>query len=295
MAIWDPPANSLNGNVFDIQKTTVANSSLAFPIDLEKQPFWMSFSFYEYSMPNVNRQDVYYKDKGTIRLPLPNSMVDDQKVQYSAESLNTVTGAAVSAVQGSGSGLAGAALGGVVAGAAKALNLGSGATKVAEVAGQMAGVTLNPFLTVMFKNPAFKNHGFEWKLSPANGDESLKLNSIVNTFRANMLPDQTGALGGTLLTYPNIVQITVSANSKDYFTYAFKPAVIESFTVNYTVGGQPSFFGSTKAPTEVSIRMGLMEIEYWLSSDYGLKSQNKLANSVKSVGDFTSAIAGIFR
>jgi hypothetical protein len=283
MAIWDPPAGSLNSRAGLYQKLGAAEEgSLVFPVNLEKQPFWMSFSFYEYKMPNVVKQDVYYADKGTIRLPLPNSMVDDQKVQYNQEKLETVTGAAIGGLQNKDGGAA-LAVGAVAGlkGLSNMLNVGgqTGARAV-EAIGQAAGVTVNPFLTVMFKNPAFKNHAFEWKLSPSNQVESKELNSIVNKFKANMLPDQTGALGGSLLTYPNIVQITVSANSEDYFTYAFKPAVIESFTVNYTVGGQPSFFGSTKAPTEVSIRLGLMEIEYWLSSDYGQATKNSLAKSL---------------
>lgn len=279
MAIWDAPAGTKDIGMFQ-KLAPAADGSLIFPTMLEKQPFWMSFSFYEYKMPNVTNQAVYYKDTGNIRLPLPNSMVDDQKVQYSAEQLNTVTGAAVNALQNPGIGNTLTAGAGI---AAKASSIGKiagavGASKAFEAGLQSNGVTLNPFLTVMFKNPAFKNHGFEWKLSPSNKEESLALNKIINKFKANMLPDQTKALGGTLLTYPNIVQIAVSANSEDYFTYAFKPAVVESFSVNYTVGGQPSFFGSTKAPTEVSIRLGLMEIEYWLSSDYGLASNNKFGD-----------------
>ena len=286
MAIWDPPTGTKDIGMFQ-KLAPAANGSLIFPSKLEEQPFWMSFSFYDYKMPNVTQQNVYYKDTGNIRLPLPNSMVDDQKVQYNAEQLGTVTGAAIGALQNP-SGTLGA-IGAVAAvkgiqGLATKLNVGGQAgAKAAEAIGQAAGVTVNPFLTVMFKQPAFKNLGFEWKLSPSNEKESKVLNSIVNKFKANMLPDQTGALGGTLLTYPNIVQITVSANSEDYFTYAFKPAVIESFTVNYTVGGQPSFFG-TKAPTEVSIRLGLMEIEYWLSSDYGPGTNNSLAKALTLKG-----------
>jgi hypothetical protein len=98
-----------------------------------------------------------------------------------------------------------------------------------------------------------------------------------------MLPDQNGALGGTLLTYPNIVQVTVSVNDPTFFTYVFKPAVIESFSVNYTPGSQPSFFGTTKAPTEVILRLGLMEIEYWLSSDYGMRNQTGLNLSISDL------------
>ena len=74
-----------------------------------------------------------------------------------------------------------------------------------------------------------------------------------------MLPDQSGALGGTLLTYPNIVQVAVNVNQGSYFTYMFKPAVIESFNVDFTPQGQPSFFGSTQAPTAVHIDMNLLE------------------------------------
>ena len=279
---------TFSGKVADVNDYP---TQLYFPDQLQKFPYWMSFSFYEYQMPNVTKQDVYYKDQGTIRLPLPNSMVDSQNVQYSAESLGTMTGAAVNALQNPNIENA------ISAGATAILNTSKlaqrvGASKPFEAALQYNGVAVNPFLTVMFKQPNFKQHAFEWKLTPSNERESVKVNRIVNTFKANMLPDQSGAIGGTLLTYPNIVQIAVSVNSTDYFTYAFKPAVIESFTVNYTVGGQPSFFGSTKAPTEVSIRLGVMEIEYWLSSDYGLNTQNKFGDVAAAVRNLSSKIFG---
>jgi hypothetical protein len=155
----------------------------------------------------------------------------------------------------------------------------------------MNGVAINPWLTVMFKSPSFKQHALEWKLTPSNETESAKLNQIINSFKANMLPDQNGALGGTLLTYPNIVQISVSVNNPEFFTYVFKPAVIESFSVNYTPGSQPSFFGTTKAPTEATLRLGLMEIEYWLSSDYGMQNKSGLD---LSISDLTKALEYIF-
>jgi hypothetical protein len=107
---------------------------------------------------------------------------------------------------------------------------------------------------------------------PKNESESITLNRIINTFRANMLPNQSGAIGGTLLTYPNICQASVSVNNGTYFTYVFKPAVIKNLEVNFSASGQPSFFGSTSAPTEVQITVNLQEIEYWLGSDFGLQS-----------------------
>jgi len=255
------------------QIASLSNGKLRFPWDLEKQPFWTSFSFYQYKMPSLTQMDVYYADNGTIRLPLPNSMVDNLDVQYSPESLGLVAGAAINALQGghqfetagilAGAGLASRA--GVDVGGALNNNVVGAAT-------QTMGAALNPFLTVMFKQPAFKNHRLEWKLTPSNEQESQQLNQIINMFRANMLPDKNGALGGALLTYPNIVQVQISVNNGTYFTYAFKPAVITSFSVNFTPSGQPSFFGSSAspAPTEAILTLSLTEIEYWLSSDFGL-------------------------
>jgi hypothetical protein len=107
-----------------------------------------------------------------------------------------------------------------------------------------------------------------------------------------MLPNQSVALGGTLLSYPNIVQVTVS-NTNDYFRYEFRPSVIENFSVNYTPDGQPSFFGSTKAPTAVELRLELMEIEYWLSNDYDVQPYGfakTLLNVQETVG---STVEGV--
>lgn len=245
-----------------------SSGSLAFPVDLQKQPYWISFSFYSYSMPSLTDQNsLNLSDQGTIRLPLPNTMTDSQNVEYSTESLGLVAGLGVNGLSQGNYTQA------LAAGGAQAIGLGGDIQKrisMANVIGQTQGVVVNPFLTVMFKQPAFKQHQLGWKLSPSNQSESATLNSIINTFRGNMLPDKSGASGGTLLSYPNIVQISISVNSNQYFTYVFKPAVIQSLNVNFAPSNQPSFFGTTNAPTEVEISMQLLEIEYWLSSDWGI-------------------------
>jgi len=103
-----------------------------------------------------------------------------------------------------------------------------------------------------------------------------------------MLPG-AGA-GGIALTYPNIVQITVSSYNPEYFTYVFKPAVVESLSVNYTPSGVPSFFGSTKAPTEVQIRLGIMEIEYWMAENYGAAGRGVLDRGVTAAANLAGWI-----
>ena len=249
-------------------------SSMVFPNNLSTFPFWMSFSFYEYQMPDLVNQQIsgekFLHNKGTIRLPLPNSMIDSQHVEYSKESLGLAGAAAVNAARGNFQN-AGFEAGAAIASTKASTGLGAIGAGQSALAGILAtqGVALNPFLTVLFKSPAFKQHTLSWILAPSNENESRILNKIVTEFRKNMLPNQSGALGGSLLTYPKIVQTTVSCNTEDFFTYRFRPAVIENFNINFTPQAQPSFFGSTKAPTSVEIRLELMEIEYWLSNDYG--------------------------
>jgi hypothetical protein len=111
----------------------------------------------------------------------------------------------------------------------------------------------------------------------------VALNQIINTFRYNQLPSQFKAGNGVLLGYPNIVQITVSCNSSTYFSYVFKPAVLETVEVNFTPSSQPSMFGTTNAPTELELRLGLLEIEFWLQSDYaGSGPQQNLPANLQS-------------
>jgi hypothetical protein len=261
-------------------------SRMYFPEALVSYDYWMSFAFYSYKRP-VFGKSMVLKDTGAIRLPLPNNMVDDQTIQYSPEEAGTVAGSALNqfAMTGNGAGLA-SALGTGAVGAAVGVGLGrlaqagpvgealAGAAnaKNAALLGQLAGVAVNPFLTVLFKSPQFKKHTFTWRLSPTNAKESQTLNNIITTLRYNQLPDTTGALGGALLTYPNIVQLSVSnggVSPRSPFLFTFKPAVIENLSINFTPSSQPSFFGSTKAPTEVEIRITFLEIEFFLQRDYG--------------------------
>jgi hypothetical protein len=149
----------------------------------------------------------------------------------------------------------GAALGSIV-GAPKALASAAGIGGLVDQALQLTGLAQNPFLTVLFKQPEFKRHQFSWKLSPNNYRESNTLRDIISTIKSNMLPAMAPSAGGTLLTYPI-----------EEYLYKFKPCVIESMSVNYAPAGLPSFFKRTSAPTEVTLSLSLLEIEYWLKED----------------------------
>jgi len=266
-------------------------NKMAFPERLEEQNFWMSFSFYEYQRPTFAGNPVL-GDKGTIRLPLPNQLAESQGVNYANKNLEMGLGMALNKFAGAGGGdlsaaageaVKGLAAGALVGGAASVLN--SVGANAGAVAG-MAGVALNPWLTVLFEGPEYRTHTFSWTLTPTNERESRTIAQMITTFKFNMLPDSSGALGGTLLSYPNIVQLSIAKARGEYWNYIFKPGVIKTFTVNYAPAGQPSMFNRTNAPTAVQISMTIQEIEFFLQRDYGA-SQNgasELLNSMAKLG-----------
>ena len=280
----------------EAQTLSKSRSDLMFPNDLidpsAKRNFYMSLQFTEYQRRSIFNQP-FLRAIGGIRLPIPANLVDTQQITYEQQGSDLGPGAAIEAglsgrngVGSSGSFAGGLASGAVSAFAGKAVEtaakLAQGVTGISqEQQLQLGGLAQNPFLTVLFKSPTFKKHQFSWKLAPNNEQESNTIRQIVNTFRSNMLPAMSPNAGGTLLTYPNMCIISLYPDES--FLYKFKPCVVESMSVNFAGSGAPSFFKGTNAPTEVTISISLLEIEYWLKEDVegtGLRSQGNLLSGL---------------
>jgi hypothetical protein len=245
---------------------------LSFPKDLPQQQF-MSLRFVKYVKRNINDRKTI-TDKKFIALPIPNNLVDSFTVDYDTKGLGPVLGAFTETATGGGLNPladAGAAFG-LQALSNYASNLSVGGQKIfggsedlLRAGSAISGVAINPFLTVTFKNPQFKNHSFSWKLIPRNKEESDEIRKIIQAIKYHMSP---GLLtrSGVFFTYPEMVIIKLHPN--DDYTYKFKPCVIKSFDVNYAPAGAPSFYWYNGAPTAVEIKMSLQEIEYFTKLDY---------------------------
>lgn len=245
---------------------------LTFPKDLDKQHF-MSLRFVKYVKRNINDRKTI-EDKKFIALPLPDNLVDNISMEYDQKALGPVLGGFSEFLTGAGGGvMADAAAAAALQGAADyagRLNiggqnvLGSG-SNVLTAASAISGVAINPFLTVAFKNPKFKQHSFTWKLIPRNKEESEEIRKIILAIKYHMSP---GLLtrSGVFFTYPEMVFVKLHPN--DDYTYKFKPCVVESFDVNYAPAGAPSFYWYNGAPTAIVIKMSLKEIEYFTKLDY---------------------------
>lgn len=270
------------------ESSIAAGTRLYFPHDLEQYAISMAFDFMEYQRRSIFEQP-YLKPKGTIRLPMSKNIVDNYKMDWSAEKATTATlGASMEAAleayqkRGDKSGLEAILNSGGEIALAAVQGAGFDLSKIAvsgETMGQLLqpfGLAQNPFLTVLFKQPNFKEFRFNWKLIPRNPEEATTIQGIINEFKYHMLPDIAKKSSGTLLNYPDIVQIGFRFN--DEYLFRFKPCVITNMTVNYTPASTPVFFkGAENVPSEIDLSLSVYEIEYWTKSDFtdSITGQNR--------------------
>ena len=276
-------AMGLNTSAY--QQNTVAQ----FPGDLintaSGRTFYMTLWFYQYQRPSVYVTP-YLNPIGQIVLPIPVNLIDAQTENWTqqdnasspavgaaldAAAKSIATGATTIATLGN----AGAAAIGA-AGAQTASNLGNtigsavGITNGGAQALQLAGLAINPFLTVLFTSPVFKRYQFSWVFTPVNQQESDTLKFILNKLRYHQLPDAIlGTTAGSLLQYPDICVPVINPTG---YVYTFKRCVIEGSSVNYAPGSTPGFFNNSSpsvngnAPVTVTLTLSLLEIEYGLKS-----------------------------
>lgn len=209
--------------------------------------------------------------EATLRLPIPRPLVDTLSIEYEQYEFGPGWGAALQAYQGGQTGTQLAASTG--AGAAAAL--ASGATGGpgglgSSVFQALSGMAVNQFYTILLKGPKFKNYEFEWHLLPQNQTDSLAIRDILNILRSAAAVEQ-GGYGNVFWLFPQIVRCTFvpQGNGVDTPMYRFKPAVMESVSVDYAPFDSVAFYrGSGGYPESVKLRIRFLEVEFWLQRDF---------------------------
>lgn len=214
-----------------------------------------------------------------IILPLPQQLNDTQFVQYTPTELKNAGAAAVAGLATEYNNLIGRdtsgldptaggsnIVGNIAAGLGKFLGnsiVGGGAVdQISNVASAITGLTMNQFQVLLLKGPTYKKHEMTWKISPKNLRESFGLKNMVADVNNWMAP---GILfDGLFFTFPAIFNIEFS---HPQFLYRFKPAVMESCSINYAGSGVPSFHKDGE-PESLILKMSFWEMEYWLAGQH---------------------------
>lgn len=225
----------------------------SFPNDLVsgQRQFYTSIIFMDYKFDFGSLMSIAVGGGGQIKLPMPRRLNDAENIIWEEWSGTNFLINAVGTV-GSNLPVVGGLFGAAAAGAQGLIDVGS----------VISGQTLNPYMFMMFKRPAFKEHVLQWTLTPNSQQESDTLIKIINKLKKAALPETDGAL----MKYPKIAQVTLKAAGSDKYLYQFKPCAIVSVQAEHTAAGMPSFF-KNGAPTAVNLTLQLKEIQLWKSQD----------------------------
>lgn len=256
-----------------VQQNKPSGSIYIWPKDLGKYWFALGFSKYEFHSKlfgGVGYNPLHSAPSSSIILPMPQGLTDQFQVAFED---TKITMEGLSGVQGVGNALAGLSgiRGGGLAGAFATNQMASGLSQLISSGSTIAlayfGKAINPASTLLLQGPLLKEHTFSWKLSPNSEQESKDLYDIIRHIKYNMSPEAIAA--GFLLDYPAVVNCYLYNESK---MFAFKPAMITGFGINYSPSGMPSFYTSSDNKggyaTEIEMKIQIKELEAWLKDDF---------------------------
>lgn len=225
-----------------------------FPSNLiqDNRDFHTDISLMDYSVSQQLGSAPAFSMAGGIKLPMPRRINDVSVHNWSEIS-------ATQMVQGIAGNVAsmGGGTGMLAAGAASTIYTAGSIVK---------GLTLNPWMFMMYQRPGYKEHELNWLLTASNKNESDTLNKIINKLKKAALPSNANIMGtgGFIWKYPQIAMVSFKP---DKYLFKFKPCAIISVSIDHTAGGTPSFF-KNGAPTVVGLSVRLKEIQLWTQDNY---------------------------
>jgi hypothetical protein len=204
----------------------------------------------------VNNQDGTIKALATIFLPVSGNISDSSNVDYNSNSLNFLQGFAIQTLSDAVKGKVGGDIGQDIS---KAFgNIGdqnlpirnlvgdfTAATALKGLAGQsvnniqsrFSGQILNPNMELLFNGPKLRNFQFQYRLTPRERDESVRIQQIITAIKRHMAPKR-GRNGGFFLGAPDFFRLQyLYRNNQHRFLNKFKDCALIGFDINYAPEG----------------------------------------------------------
>lgn len=241
-----------------------SSNTTSFPADLPPIHFNMIHAEFKTAKDHALGKLV---SKGTISFPVPLQMSDPHRVIYNDgySYLGAVGQAGSTIAQGTGN--------------PSTAQFEQAAGAILGALGRAVGFSINSFKGVTIEQPQFKNHQFTWKFSPKTKEETILLQQILyNLKKSSALRFANEGSNRFVFSFPDVF-IPFFSNSP--MMYKFKPCVISGVDVDYVGGNEgPSFFRDTDGPESITLQLSLLELEYWVRSDFeqdevdGLPSEN---------------------
>lgn len=257
---------------------------------------YIRFNIHTYKRGGViTRDDKTLADKllGTIILPIPSQIGDNNVANFGSSNLNFMEAAGVQAASSI------IQSGGVEAAFSNAAGAGSNALKMIaenkdmigkyfaqqavsalgsnitldQLLARSGGQVLNPNMELLFNGPGLRQFKFSFRFTPRDEKESLEVKKIIKAFKRNMAPQGSG--GGFLKT-PNIFQINyMQGKGVHPYLNKFKLCALTNMSVNYTGDGvHATYWDGT--PISMQMDLSFSELTPIYNEDY---------NEIENFGD----------
>ena len=219
------------------------------------------------------------KSIGSVILPIPAGIGDQQNVSWQQDQMNPLQIAAANALLsgmedlGQGAQVAGEQLEAAwdnipEIGTALKTVLTGGAVSTGNLLTRTTGAIVNPNMELLFNSPSLRSFSFSFTLAPRNEDEAKEIIRIIRFFKQGMAPIRSQSR--LFLKSPHTFQLRYkNANGTQHqYLNTFKECAMNMFQVQYTPHGQYSTF-KDGVMTSYQIQMGLQELTPIYNDDYG--------------------------
>ena len=225
---------------------------------------------------------------GSVFLPVPGSVTDNNSVNWNADSMDPAKLALANAffenVQKGDKAIDG--LADSAAEIAKQIGGGSGDVKKAVAAALTKGATgasvltrttgsvINPNMELLFQGPQLRPFTFSWKMSPRDYEESEMIKKIIRMFKQSQAVKRSKSL--LFLQSPNTYALRfLTARGREHgYLPKIKECALTGFSMNYTPDGNyQTYENSSMVAYEMS--MSFQELEPIYHDEYTSLDQDR--------------------
>ena len=273
---------------------------------------FLKIDMMKYQPNEIKVQDLGFSDRemnrksiGTVVLPIPGGIKDQQQVSWASDSMDA-TAIALSDIalttitEGVGAGI-GAAEGAVgragsnISDIKKALsaNIAGAAAGANRLLTRQTGAIMNPNMELLFDSPQMRTFTFSFLLSPRSKKEAGDIVKIIRFFKQGMAPIRSKSR--LFLRSPHTFRLAYKYRERtpslgaeknnpatDHkFLNKFKECAMNGFGVDYTPNGQYSTY-EDGSMTAYQVTMNFQEIAPIYNDDYG--SDTELSTNTPEIG-----------
>ena len=229
------------------------------------------------------------KSIGTVILPIPGGIQDQQNVSWSSDNMDAaaialsdfalaaITGGGDAAVDSATDSVKGISQNSKDVKAALANQIAGSAAGAGNLLTRTTGAIMNPNMELLFNSPGLRSFNFSFMLAPRDKNEAMTIIKIIRFFKQGMSPIRSKSR--LFLRSPHTFRLaykhkasksSTERNEKtDHkFLNKFKECALNGFGVNYTPNGNYSTY-EDGVMTAYQMTMGFQELEPVYNDDYG--------------------------